>query len=564
MANRQSKFAKIKQYLLMNADPIEKEATRLHKKFLGAKYLRSDYLAKYQNNHLITLKEIAAQLDHDGIALQADRFRELGTLFAKESVADGLTLEEAVDGTIFLKQALWQSIKKGGLLKELTLEEYFMLSQRIGTYIDILTSKLAFTYHNELQYVENSLRYLAEASKILSSSLDYQTTLNTVAELAVPQIADWCAVDILDSAGKLQQVALAHRDPKKVAWAKKLREKQPVDMNAPTGVPNVLRTGRSEIYPIITDEMLVSLAKNKKELELARSIGFTSVMIVPIISHGKSTGAITFVTTETERHYNQADLLMAEELGTRASVAIENATLYKGSKEAISLRDEFISVASHELKTPVTSVKMFTQVLRKHSEQIGDAKAVNHLSKMDKQINRLTELIYDLLNISKIQAGKMEFKQKTFDFDSFVREMIDVLQQSEEKHRLVIKGRTGKIVFGDEERIGQVINNLISNAVKYSPKADKVIIRLTANDDTVTLSVEDFGIGMEKEHLSRIFERFYRVYDTTDKTFPGLGIGLYISSEIIRRHNGSFHVDSHPGKGSVFSFSLPVWKGKAD
>jgi signal transduction histidine kinase len=158
----------------------------------------------------------------------------------------------------------------------------------------------------------------------------------------------------------------------------------------------------------------------------------------------------------------------------------------------------------------------------------------------------------------------MEFKQKTFDFDSFVREMIDVLQQSEEKHRLVIKGRTGKIVFGDEERIGQVINNLISNAVKYSPKADKVIIRLTANDDTVTLSVEDFGIGMEKEHLSRIFERFYRVYDTTDKTFPGLGIGLYISSEIIRRHNGSFHVDSHPGKGSVFSFSLPVWKGKAD
>lgn len=550
----------MKQFLLMNADPIEKEATRLHKVYLGTKYLRSDFLAKYQHNHLVTLKEIAAHLEQDDTKSQAEKFRNLGKLFAKESVQDGLTLEEAVDGTIFLKQALWQSVKKAGLLKELTLDDYFVLSQRIGTYIDILTSKLAFTYHNELQYVENNLRYLAEASRILSSSLDYQTTLNTVAELAVPKIADWCAVDMLDSNGKVMQVAIAHKDHKKVKWAKKLREQQPMDMEAPTGVPNVLRTGRSEIYPVITDEMLVALSKNKKELELARSIGFTSAMIVPILARDKPVGAITFVTAETDHHYSQADLLMAEELGTRASVAIENATLYKGSKEAISLRDEFISVASHELKTPVTSVKMFTQVLKKHSEQIGDTKAVSHLSRMDKQINKLTELIYDLLNISKIQAGKMEFKQKVFELDPFVKEMVEVLQQSEDKHKLVLKGHTDKKVYGDEERIGQVINNLVSNAVKYSPKADRVIIKLSSHTDTVTVSVEDFGIGMEKEHLNRIFERFYRVYDTTDKTFPGLGIGLYISSEIIKRHGGTLRVDSRPGKGSVFSFTLPVTK----
>lgn len=329
-------------------------------------------------------------------------------------------------------------------------------------------------------------------------------------------------------------------------------------MNAKTGVPNVLRTGKSELYPIITEEMLVAGARSKKELKLIRGIGFTSAMVVPIFSQIKPIGAITFVTAETNKHYNQGDLAMAQELGMRASMAIENARLYKGSQEAITLRDDFISVASHELKTPVTSVKMFTQVLKKHSEQIGDVKAVNHLSKMDKQLDKLTELIYDLLNISKIQAGRMEFRKELFNFDDAVKEVIDVLQQSATGHKIVIQGQTKKKIRGDEERIGQVINNLVSNAVKYSPKAKKVIVSLSSDKENVRVAVQDFGIGMEKAHLGKIFERFYRVYDTADKTFPGLGIGLYISSEIVKRHGGKVWVDSTIGKGSIFYVSLPI------
>lgn len=404
--------------------------------------------------------------------------------------------------------------------------------------------------------VERNLLFLAEASKTLSSSLDYQTTLNTVAQLAVPDIADWCAVDMLVN-DQITLVAVAHKDPEKVSWARELRHKQPPNRDAPGGLPQVLRTGKSEFYPEITEELIQASTKDPKILKLIHKIGFRSLIIAPIFRGGKPIGGITFVTTETNRLYNQSDLAMAEELASRASLAIENAQLYLESQNAIGIRDDFISVASHELKTPVTSVKIFTQVLQKHFEQLGDHTASTYLNKMDKQINRLTELIYNLLDISKIQAGRIEFNEKLFDIDTLVRETVEVMQATT-KHKLIIEGETHQQVFGDEDRLGQVLSNLISNALKYSPKAKKVIITLSSTEKEVTVSVRDYGIGISPQHLEKIFERFYRVFDNTDKTFPGLGIGLYISSEIVRRHHGTFHVESHQGKGSTFSFTLPL------
>lgn len=418
----------------------------------------------------------------------------------------------------------------------------------LGISMDIDTRKQA----------ENNAHFLAEASKILSSSLDYQTTLNSVAHLAVPEISDWCSIDLLDADGKVKQVVVAHKDPAKIKWARELRKIQPIDMSAPTGIPNVLRTAKPEFYPLITNEVLAATSRSPKQLKVAKSLGLTSAMIVPLFADGKTIGAITFVTTETRREYKKSDLAMAEELASRASLAIENARLYKGSQDAITMRDDFISVASHELKTPVTSVKIFTQVLQHHSEAIGDKKAVDYLQKMDKQLNKLTDLIYNLLNISKIQAGRMEFSKKLFDFDKSISEVIEVLQQGSSSHRLVIEGETNKKVVGDEDRIGQVLSNLVSNALKYSPKEKKVIIKLSADSKNVTVAVQDFGIGMADKHLVKIFERFYRVYDTTDKTFPGLGIGLYISAEIVKRHKGKLWVESNAGKGSTFYFSIPI------
>lgn len=409
----------------------------------------------------------------------------------------------------------------------------------------------------ERKQAELNLKYLAEASKTLSSSLDLKMTLQNIAKLAVPEIADWCGIDLFTDNG-LEQVVVVHKDPKKVKWAKELRDKYPPDMNSPTGIAKVIRMGKAEYYPFISHEVLVKIARDKKHLKLLEQVGFTSAMIVPLYRQRKCIGAITFVSAEAKRQYRESDLNMAQELAARASLALDNALLYKASQDAVSLRNDFISVASHELKTPVTSVKIFTEVLQKHSEQIGDQKATEHLSKMNKQLDKLTELIYNMLNISKIQAGRLEFSQKFFNVDATVKEIVDVLQEGATKHKLIIDGKTNKKVYGDEDRIGQVVSNLVSNAVKYSPKASKVIIHLSSSDDEVIICVEDFGIGLAKEHGERIFERFYRVFDTTDKTFPGLGIGLYISSEIIKRHHGRVWVESDTGKGSKFYFSLPL------
>ena len=408
----------------------------------------------------------------------------------------------------------------------------------------------------ERRQIENNLLFLSEASKILAASLDYQTTLANIAHLAVPHIADWCTIDMRTEHG-IQQLALAHVDPEKIQWAQELNQKNPPDPNARTGIPNVLRTGKADFYPDISDDLLVAVARDEEELALMRNIGFTSVMIVPLLVRGNAIGTISFVTAESGRHYTPADLSMAEELASRAALAIENAHLYTEAQNAIGLRDEFISIASHELRTPITSLKMYTQVLQKQFAKRGEESLGRFLAKMDAQLNKLTLLIGDLLNVTKIELGQLAFQEEAFDLNELVRETVEQIQMTTPKHTISIEGNIPRTVWGDLDRIGQVLTNLLSNAVKYSPQADSIIVRLTSEQDRAVVSIQDFGIGIDSEHQGNIFNRFYRVSDPEEKTYPGLGIGLYISHEIIKRHGGDLTVVSEKGKGSLFRFPLP-------
>jgi PAS domain S-box-containing protein len=221
-------------------------------------------------------------------------------------------------------------------------------------------------------------------------------------------------------------------------------------------------------------------------------------------------------------------------------------------------KDDFLGIASHELKTPVTSIKAYAQVLGAMLNKEGEHKKADMVLRMDAQVNRLTNLIGDLLDVTKINSGRLQFNKAWFDFNQVIKETVDDLQHTTKKHKLIDDfTKTGKI-YSDKDRISQVITNLITNAIKYSPHTDKIIISTQLKDKEAIVCVQDFGIGIPQDKKDRVFEQFYRVSGDKQHIFPGLGLGLYISSEIIKREGGRMWVNSVEGKGSTFCFALPV------
>ncbi|MCX2477633.1 PAS domain-containing protein [Pedobacter sp. MC2016-15] len=227
-------------------------------------------------------------------------------------------------------------------------------------------------------------------------------------------------------------------------------------------------------------------------------------------------------------------------------------------KELEKQKDNFLGVASHELKTPVTSIKAYAQVMEMMFRRAGDTKNAELLAKMDNQVNRLSNLIGDLLEVTKINTGRLQLTLTKFSFNQMVEEVIEEVQRTALNHAIHKQLDFDREITGDKERICQVIINLLTNAIKYSPDSDHIILSTSGNEHQLQLSVQDFGIGIRADQQPRVFEQFYRVSGSREHTFPGLGLGLYISAEIIKHLNGKIWVDSAEGKGSTFCFSLPL------
>jgi two-component system CheB/CheR fusion protein len=247
---------------------------------------------------------------------------------------------------------------------------------------------------------------------------------------------------------------------------------------------------------------------------------------------------------------------------TGMSVYLDDITKRKQAEKHLQelsrQKDEFIGIASHELKTPVTSIKGYTQILKMRFAQEKNAKAVELLSRMDRQIDKLTTLINDLLDVTKIEGGKFQFHLAHFDFNELVAEIAEEMQQTTQQHTIITKLALTSKIYGDRDRIGQVITNFLSNAIKYSPHGNKIILTTVKEPKKINLCVQDFGIGISKEKQPQVFDRFFRVSGLKEDTFPGLGLGLFISAEIIKRHNGTISVKSVKDKGSTFCFSVPA------
>jgi PAS domain S-box-containing protein len=222
-------------------------------------------------------------------------------------------------------------------------------------------------------------------------------------------------------------------------------------------------------------------------------------------------------------------------------------------------KDEFLGIASHELKTPLTSIKAFTQILQRRMTLLKDEEAMRYLDKMDHQMNNLTQLINTFLDVTRVQSGKLVYHCKLFDLDQLVDEVVDDVQHATDRHTLVVDGVIGNSVMGDRDRIAQVLLNLLTNALKYSPQADRVVLSRGTCEGNACVWIRDFGLGIAADDLEHIFDRFYRS-DGGNSTIAGLGLGLYISAEIVKRHHGRLSAVSTVGEGSTFCLALPISK----
>jgi signal transduction histidine kinase len=385
------------------------------------------------------------------------------------------------------------------------------------------------------------------------------TTLTNITRHAVPYLADWCAMDLLTPEGKVQRLAPTHRDPTRVSLINEMHRRYPTPPDAPYGYPYVIRTGQPDFRPVRHDEAIAAAASDPDHLRLLQALGYYSYMCVPLVARGRTLGAITLVMAESERHYTEADLALAQDLAQRAAAAVDNARLYRAAQDAVRLRDEFLSIASHELKTPLTSMQLAVQTLQrtmKQGQMPAPDRLADRLSIVESQSKRLTRLINDLLDISRITAGRLELEREPTDLAALTRRVAEQFQDELllAGCPLTVQAATPVIGTWDRARIEQVITNLLTNAMKYG-RGRPIEIVVDGNGATARLTVRDEGIGIAPEYLERIFERFERA--VAPGRFGGMGLGLYISRQIVAAHGGTISVTSRPGAGAVFTVLLP-------
>jgi PAS domain S-box-containing protein len=436
---------------------------------------------------------------------------------------------------------------------------------------------------------EESMAYLSEATKILASSLDYESTLSEITRLAVPRIADWAAVSFR-SDGHVQPLAVVHPDPEKAAIVKQFLERFPCDAAMPYSCCQVLESGRSSLISVVTEELLPTLAHNEEHLEILRKLEPRSIMTVPIVVSGRAVAALTLASSESGREYRENDLRFAEELAGRAALAMENSRLYREMRHESDERkraleavrdlnehlerrvrertaklegitrelDSFASTVAHDLRAPLRIMKGFSEMLiEDYAGKPLDATGQEYARKIDRASMRMSVLVEDLLAYSRL--SREEVPIAAVDLDVAVNE---VLQDTAEELRaaraeLTVQKPLGR-VLGYGVLLARVLANLIGNAVKFVAPGTPPRVTLRAEeegDDWIRLWVEDKGIGIESQYLERIFGVFERLH--SQEAYPGTGLGLAIVRRAVERMGGGgVGAESTPGRGSRFWIRL--------
>jgi PAS domain S-box-containing protein len=409
----------------------------------------------------------------------------------------------------------------------------------------------------ERKRIENEQRFLAEVGSVLASTLDYDDTLENILRLAVRDIADFCIVYIVEESGEVRRLKAISRDSSK-GWICDLLLQIPFDQKRPSLIASVLETKHELLIEHLSPEMIESLSQGDEHLQALRAADPKSFMATPFLIHGKLVGAIALLSSGSSRVYGPNDLHLAKELTYRAALAIENARLYREAQRAIKTREEVLAIVSHDLKNPLAAVALVAQLLARLSSQADLRLLPSFANQIQRSVDQMQKLIGDLLDFAKIQSGTFsveKFREKTTDVILPVIEILKILAEEKRQYLEIEVPMSLPEIDCDSYRMGQVLSNLLGNAIKFTPEGGHVQLKATEEKDGILVSISDSGPGITPEQLPRVFERFWQAQGT--KQF-GSGLGLSIAKGIIEAHGAKIWAESEVGQGSRFYFTIPL------
>jgi PAS domain S-box-containing protein len=410
------------------------------------------------------------------------------------------------------------------------------------------------------QRVQRQAEFVARMAQVLSGPLDYEARLQGLVDIAVPAIADWAALDIIEADGRMRRVAVARADSGQAQLAGEVRRRYE-DPIAPCNARQVIRKGRSVLLPEVTDAVIVAAANgDDTRIDLMRALGLTSCMCVPMATNHATFAALTLATTESGRQYNAEDLQFAEDVAARAALLVDNARAYDALRRANGVKDEFLAMLSHELRTPLNAILGYARMLR--AGMVAPDKLSRTFETIERNTTSLAKMVEDILDVSRVVSGKMRLNMQPVELPLVVHDAVaTVLPAAEAKHirlETAVDPQVGA-VSGDPDRLRQVVWNLLSNAMKFTPKEGRVQVRLERVNSSVEIVVSDTGIGIRPDFLPHIFERFRQADSGVAREHAGLGLGLAIVRNLVELHGGTVYATSGgEGRGATFRVRLPI------
>jgi signal transduction histidine kinase len=399
-----------------------------------------------------------------------------------------------------------------------------------------------------------AMRFLMEAGQTLASTLEYERTLQALADLAVPRIACYCVVDIQGASGLVRRLGMAHVHPEQRVVL------GTVTLPAPTGSVLLLRlleAGEPQLVSPMTDDWLREAIPDEQELQQARRLATTSLILIPLAARGNALGVLVLGSTRTDSYYGSEDLVLARELGRIASVAIDNARLHRQAQDALRARDEVLRVVAHDLRNPVGTVETGAAfLLEEGPAELRDGRFGATLRAIRSSAERASRMIQDLLDATRIETGRLSIEPAPEPVALLLREAVELYGRAAQERGIELRCEAGAElprVQADRERVLQVLGNLIGNALKFTPPGGRVEVAAQAEGDEVRIWVADTGVGIAPEHLSHLFDPYWQAQPDR----RGLGLGLAIVRGLVEAHGGRTWAESTVGEGTQIHFTLP-------